>query len=195
MCPVPETACPLRSRPPVLFGLERFHAKVAIIFAASSMRTCCRFDCGLVLRVAAAAALWKIDRNSSLAMPFLAWALKDEYWGVAPRAVEILAEIGRTAVVPDLIRLADRRLAHGPFYFEEFSSAAGGADSSSLLAAVSDAIGHCARGKWEGPSYLSEARDILMKLAAFDDDLVRASASRAMAQLELIPELRKLRRH
>lgn len=140
-------------------------------------------DCGIALRVAAAVALWRVDRNWCLAAPFLTWALKDEYWGVAPRAVEVLGEIGHPAVVPDLIRLANRRLAHGPFHFEEFSGAVDKADSRSLLAAVAEAIGHCAQGPWDGPSYLSEARDVLMKLAAFDDDRVRKSASMAMAKL------------
>jgi HEAT repeat protein len=141
-------------------------------------------DCALALRVAAAAAVWKVARNSSEAIPFLAWALKDEYWGVAPRAVEILAEIGHAAVVPDLIRLAERRLAHGPFDFEKFSCIAGEGDSRPLLAAVADALGRCGRGCWEDPSYLSEARATLTKLASSDDERVRDAALRALAGRE-----------
>ncbi len=116
-------------------------------------------DCGLVLRVAVAAALWRVDRCWTLAVPFLTWALKDEFWGVAPRAVEILAEIGHPAVVPDLVRLAERRLSHAPFPFEAISSSADVADSRPLLAVVAEALGQCARGRWEGPSYSSQARD------------------------------------
>ena len=50
-----------------------------------------RVDCGLALRVAAAAAIWRVGRRFDVVLPFLVWALKDEYWGVAPRAVEVLA--------------------------------------------------------------------------------------------------------
>src|SRR4051812_44263067 len=67
-------------------------------------------DCALALRVAAAAAVWKVGGRSDAALPFLAWALKDEYWGVARRAAEVLAEIGPAAVVPDLVRVAGCRL-------------------------------------------------------------------------------------
>ena len=35
-------------------------------------------DCVLVLRVAAAEAVWKVGGRDDLALPFLAWALKDE---------------------------------------------------------------------------------------------------------------------
>ncbi len=136
-------------------------------------------DCGLALRVSAAAALWRASGHWNLAVPFLTWALKDEYWGVAPRAVEILAEIRHAAVVPDLIRLAERRIAHGPFPFEEFRNA----QSRPLLAALADAIGHCGRSRWEGPSYSSDALVMLSKLAAFDDERVRDAAVRALALL------------
>lgn len=141
-------------------------------------------DCGLALRVAAAAALWRASGHWSLAIPFLAWALKDEYWGVAPRAVEILAEIRHAAVVPDLIRLAERRIANGPFHFEAF----GNAQSQPLLAALADAIGHCGRSRWDGPSYSSEAFVMLSKLAAVDDEAVRDAAVRAQALLRDHPE-------
>jgi HEAT repeat protein len=141
-------------------------------------------DCGLALRVAAAAALWKIGRQSSVAMPFLAWALKDEYWGVVGRAVEILAEIGHAAVVPDLIRLAERRMAHGPFHFEEMSTCVDKADTLPLMANIAIALGHCARGEWSGPSYLSEARTALIKLSTVDDDRVRNAAFSAISELE-----------
>jgi hypothetical protein len=145
-------------------------------------------DCGLALRVAAAAALWRVGRHWSVAVPFLTWALKDEYWGVAPRAVEILAEIGHAAVVPDLIRLAERRLTHGPFHFEEFAGTSGNAESRPLLVAVADALGNCGRGRWEGPSYSSEARAALSKLAVFDDERVRDAAVRGLALLKVVPE-------
>lgn len=141
-------------------------------------------DCALVLRVAAAAAVWKVSHRCDVAIPFLAWALKDEHWGVAPRAVVVLSEIGHAAVVPDLVRLAERLLEHGPFDFERFSADAGEQDSEPLLAAVADAIGRCARSGWEGRSYLCEARATLLKLAAFEDVRVRAAASEALSVLE-----------
>jgi hypothetical protein len=140
-------------------------------------------DCVLALRVAAAAAIWRVDRNWSLAIPFLAWALKDEYWGVAPRAVEILGEIGHHAVVPDLIRLADRRLAHGPFDFESFSGGAEEGDRQPLLALLADALASCGQDRWDGPSYRPEALAILSRLAGSSDERVREAALRALARL------------
>jgi HEAT repeat protein len=119
-----------------------------------------------------------------VAIPFLAWALKDEYWGVAPRAVAVLSEIGHAAVVPDLVRLAERRLEHGPFFFEKFVAAGGEQDLEPFLAAVAIAIGRCARGRWEGRTYLNDARATLMKLVASDDVRVRAAASEALSVLE-----------
>lgn len=101
-------------------------------------------DCALALRVAAAAALWQITREWTLAVPILTWALKDEYWGDAPRAIKILAEIGHPGVVPDLIQLAQRRLSHGPFDFDKFPYVPDIGDSKPLLAAVADALGTCA---------------------------------------------------
>ena len=77
-----------------------------------------RCDCALVLRVAAAAAICRIGMIKHEALPVLAWALKDEYWGVAPDAVEVLTEVGEPFVVPDLVWLAERRLRYGPFDFE-----------------------------------------------------------------------------
>jgi hypothetical protein len=141
-------------------------------------------DCALALRVAAAAAVWRVSGQCEVALPFLAWALKDEYWGVAPRAVEILAEIGHAAVVPDLVRLAERRLSHGPFAFEEFTRVDGGQKSESLLAAVTEALGRCGRGRWNGASYASEARAMLTKLADSGDARVRDVALRALTGLE-----------
>lgn len=140
-------------------------------------------DCVLVLRVAAAAAAWRVGGECNLAVPVLAWALKDEYWGVAPRAAEILSEIGHAGVVPDLIRLAERRLAHGPFHFEAFASAAGGSAGRPLLAVVAEAIGWCGSGRWDGPSYESEARAILATLATNEDRRVRDAAAAALARL------------
>ena len=70
-------------------------------------------DCGLALRVAAAEAVWKVGGRHDLALPFLAWALKDEYWGVSRTAPQALGEMGYVAhdAVPDLVRLAERRYA------------------------------------------------------------------------------------
>ena len=45
-------------------------------------------DCVLALRVAAAEAVWKIGGRRDLALPFLAWALKDEDWSVSRKAAE-----------------------------------------------------------------------------------------------------------
>jgi hypothetical protein len=141
-------------------------------------------DGAVALRVAAAAALWKVSHRFDVAIPFLAWALKDEYWGVAPRAVAVLSEIGHAAVVPDLVRLAERRLSHGPLPFERFTTEDEGRDSEPLLAAVARALGRCAQGRWDGPSYSSEARATLSRLAACGDESVRSTALEALSRLE-----------
>jgi HEAT repeat protein len=133
--------------------------------------------------VAAAAAIWRVGQNWSLAIPFLTWALKDEYWGVAPRGAEILAEIGHAAVIPDLVRLAERRRAHGPFVYEGASGGPEESDRRPLLAVVADALARCGGGSWEGPSYRSEAIATLSRLAGHGDERVREAALRALAEL------------
>ena len=69
-------------------------------------------DCGLWLRVAAAEAAWKVGGLGELALPIIAWGLKDEYWGVARKAVRILGEMGLGAhdASPELMQLAAMRL-------------------------------------------------------------------------------------
>lgn len=145
-------------------------------------------DCALILRVAVAVALWKIDGNLSLALPFLAWALKDEYFGVAPKAVETLDEIGHAAVVPDLIRLAERRLLNGPFHFETFERVSGHAKSRPFLAAIADALGSCAQGRSEGQPYAAAARAMLQRLAACDDEHIRDAAAKALILIKDVRE-------
>lgn len=138
-------------------------------------------DCVLTLRVAAAAAAWRIDR-CDIALPVLAWSLKDEYWGAAWRALPVLTEAGRAEVVPDLVWLAERRLQRGPFLFELLP---GEAQREPLLALIARALGTCARGcDANGHTHRSEARAVLMKLAACDDERVRVEAVAATASLE-----------
>jgi len=138
-------------------------------------------DCGLALRVAVAAAIWKISHRYDVSFPFLVWALKDEYWGVAPKAIEILTEIGSADAVPDLIWLAERRITNGPFYFEDERYKT--RTSIPFLASVAIALGRCAQGKVDGRSYSSEARVTLTKLAAYGDEQVRLSAIKALSSL------------
>jgi hypothetical protein len=142
-------------------------------------------DCAIVLRVGAASAIWKVSHHQfDVVLPFLAWALKDDHWGVIDRALSVLTEIGHPAIVPDLVHLAERRLANGPFYFEKFLSDSVEQDSKPLLASVASALGQSAKGRWDGPSYRSEARAILAKLANSGDERVRAAAESASARLE-----------
>jgi hypothetical protein len=86
--------------------------------------------------------------------------------------------------VADLVRLAERRLGHGPFGFEALSGDAAECDLEPLLAAVAGAIVQCARSRWDGPSHSSQARVTLMKLAASGDERVSAAASEALTGLE-----------
>jgi hypothetical protein len=141
-------------------------------------------DCVDALRVAAAAAIWKISHRFDVSIPFLLWALKDDYWGVVPRAVEVLSEIGHATVVPDLVWLAERRLSRGPFPFETFSAGTEGHDSEPFLATVARALGSCGQGLFDGCSYASEARATLAKLADSIDERVRAAALEALAWIE-----------
>jgi hypothetical protein len=143
-----------------------------------------RVDCVLALRVAAAAAAWKVGGGFEPSLPVLTWALKDEYWGVAPRAIEVLAEIGHAAVVPDLVRLAERRLSHGPFFFEDDSRCAGVPEPEPLLGGVAKALGSCGRNQWDGLSYATEARAMLTRLADSADERVRVAALKALTNLE-----------
>jgi hypothetical protein len=87
--------------------------------------------------------------------------------------------------VPDLIRLAERRLVHGPFDFELTSEIAGQRDAHPLLARVAEAIGRCALGRWEGATYASEAHATLTKLAASEDERIRAAALEALTWIEI----------
>jgi hypothetical protein len=48
----------------------------------------------LALRVAAAEAVWKVGERRDLALPFLAWALNDEYWGVSRNVAQVLIGMG-----------------------------------------------------------------------------------------------------
>jgi HEAT repeat protein len=145
-------------------------------------------DCGLVLRVAAAEAVWKVGGRHDLALPFLAWALKDDYWGVSRTAAQVLGEMGSVAhdAIPDLVQLAERRTARGQFYFEEFQqvTAAESAESEngSLLAIVAMALGRCGRGI----AHWKEAHGALTKLMDSKEEGVRSAAVRALDDLGTI---------
>ena len=140
-------------------------------------------DCALALRVSAAAAIWKVSHQTTEAIPVLAWALKDEYWGLSPRAVEVLAEIGDCRVVPDLVWLADRLTNRGPLRFEIASRIGGLPEPEPLLAAVAVALGRCGLGKSDGESYAPEARAALAKMADSTDGRVRRAAQIALTGL------------
>jgi hypothetical protein len=136
-------------------------------------------DCVLALRVAAAEAVWKVGGRHELALPFLAWALKDESWGVSRKAAQVLGEMGPVAhdAIPDLVRLADRRCAHGQFHFEGFEQVAGTVSvPGSLLAVVATALGRCGRGVAHWPA----AHGMLTRLSASEEDDARTAAVRAL---------------
>lgn len=135
-------------------------------------------DCVLALRVAAAEAAWKVGGRHDLALPILAWALKDEYWGVSRKAAEVLGEMGTVAheAVPDLVTLAERRLKNGPFYFERFEQAT---PQQSLLVTVARALGNCGRGV----RYRGQACDTLGQLSACPEGGVEVAAARALEGL------------
>ncbi len=136
-------------------------------------------DCGLVLRVAAAEAIWKVGGRHDLAVPFLAWALKDEYWGASRKAAQVLGEMGCVAhdAVPDLVQLANRRCAHGRFHFEEFEQIAGAvSEPGSLLAVVATALGRCGRGV----AHWHEAHAMLTRLTTSEEEDARTAAVRAL---------------
>lgn len=141
-------------------------------------------DCALVLRVAAAEAVWKVGRRSDLALPFLAWALKDEYWGVSLQAVEVLKEMGIEAheVVPDLCHLAERRLTSGPFHFERIGGIADSSNQSTpppLLASIAAALERCGRGN----AYYQVAHAMLTTMADDSNNCVQVAAVRALHAL------------
>lgn len=139
-------------------------------------------DCVLALRVAAAEAVWKVGGRHDLALPFLAWALKDEYWGVSRKATEVLAAMGSVAhdAVPDLVNLAERRLNRGPFFYEDFGDCN---DDESLLATIARALGICGRGL----AHVSEARRALKRIVECQDADACAVAHQAVQQLQDVP--------
>ena len=139
-------------------------------------------DCGLALRVAAAEAAWKVGGRRDLALPFLAWALKDEYWGVSRKAAEVLAEMGPDAhdAIPDLVGFAERRLEHGPFHFEKFFD---NDNSRSLLAILATAIGSCGGGI----AHVDVARRMLNRMADCEDTDACAAARQSKKNLQHIP--------
>lgn len=136
-------------------------------------------DCVLCLRVAAAEAAWKVGRRRDLALPFLAWALKDEYWGVSRKAAEVLREMGPAAheAVPDLIRLAERRLECGPFHFETFGDPIKG---EPLLAVFASALGSCGPGL----RHQDAAARVLTRIVSCGDDVCSRVAQDAIASLK-----------
>jgi hypothetical protein len=143
-------------------------------------------DCGLVLRVAAAEAAWRVGFRHDLALPFLTWALKDEYWGTALRATRVLSAMQGQAhqTVPDLVQLALRRRAHGPFAFEKFGNDTEqiefpSSDTTNLLAAIATALGECGRGM----AHRRDAQNLLVELRASEEADVRAAAEMALARL------------
>lgn len=139
-------------------------------------------DCVLALRVAAAEAVWKVGGRHDLALPFLAWALKDEYWGVSRKAAQVLGEMGPVAhdAIPDLVRLADRRCTHGRFHFEGFEQLADSAsEPGPLLAVVATALGRCGRGV----AHWQEAHGMLTRLSASEEEDARTAALRALEVL------------
>lgn len=131
-------------------------------------------DCVQALRVSAARALWRVGRWADLALPHLTLALQDDYWGVSRTAVETLAEMGEAGqpAASDLIALARRRLASGPFFFEQFVEAVGPGQPAPLLAAIATAIGRCAAAH-------PEARAALAEIARDPDERVRAATGLA----------------
>jgi hypothetical protein len=88
----------------------------------------------------------------------------------------VLGDIGHAAVVPDLIRLAERRLAHGPFHFEKVSRIAGERVTQPFLVIIADALGRCGRGLSNGQSFAAEAKEMLAKLAETEDHRVCEAA-------------------
>jgi HEAT repeat protein len=142
-------------------------------------------DCVLALRVAAAEAVWKVGGRHDLALPFLTWALKDEYWGVSRQAAQVLGEMGSVAhdAVPDLVRLAERRYTQGRFHFEEFEQVtAAESEAGSLLGVVATSLGRCGRGV----AHWREAHRVLTMLMVSQEEDARSAAERALNVLGAI---------
>lgn len=133
-------------------------------------------DCVLALRVAAAEAVWKVGMRHDLALPFLAWALKDEYWGASRKAAQVLYEMGAIAhdALPDLVNLAERRLDYGPFHFETLGQ------NVPLLPVVASALASCGHGM----QHIAAANRVLMRIMDCDDIGTCAAAQQAIKQLQ-----------
>ncbi len=127
--------------------------------------------------------MWKVSHQFDVALPILAWALKDEYWGLVLPTVEVLAEIRHAAVIPDLVHLAERRLANGPFHFEQFTAATMPDGARPLLSAVAHGLGQCGQNSRGDQSSALNARAMLLRLAGHEDEAVRSEASKALAEL------------
>lgn len=132
-------------------------------------------DCGLCLRIAAAEAAWKVGGLVELALPILAWGLKDEYWEASRKAVKTLGEMGLSAsdASPELMQLAHRLLASGRLGFDDPTL-----DRRPLLAEVAETLGKCGRG----PCW-SEVYGTLLHIAECDDASVREAAASALVFL------------
>jgi hypothetical protein len=132
-------------------------------------------DNALWLRIAAAEAAWKVGGLRDLALPIIAWGLKDEYWGVARKAVMILGEMGVSAhdASPELMQVADRLLASGSLDFDVPAL-----DQRPLLAEVAETLGKCGRGRHWNAVY-----GTLSRIAGCNDKSVREAAESALAFL------------
>ncbi len=135
-------------------------------------------DCALALRVAAAEAVWKVGQRHDLALPFLAWALKDEYWGVSQKATEVLAGMGTVAheAIPDLVNLAERRLTQGPLHYEGLHH---GNNAKSLLVIIATTLGNCGLGI----AHIDAARRTLRRIIECGDFEASHAAQQAFEQL------------
>lgn len=155
-----------------VLGANAYSAMPAII---RSLYAPVSVDCGLALRVAAAEAAWKVGDRRDIALPLLAWALKDEYWGVSRKAVDVLSEMGVVAhdAVPDLVALARRRMKHGPFHFEVADLSD---QPASILVAVAHALGRCGNGV----AHIDAARDALAYISGSANDADSSAAQIAL---------------
>ncbi len=140
-------------------------------------------DCHLILRVVAAEAVWKIGERHDLALPFLTWALKDDYWGISRKAAEVLGEMGPIAhqAIPDLVWIVDQRLNCGPFLFETIDDVVQAESKPRpFLAVLATALGQCGLGY----AHPQEAREALLRLTSFEDEVVRTAARQSLDLLE-----------
>jgi hypothetical protein len=167
-------------------------AKAALPALINTLVAPVAVDCVLHLRVAAAKAVWKVGGRHDIALPFLAWALKDTYWGMSLKAAVVMGEMGGFAhnAIPDLVQLAERRCARGPFLFEQFPAALPESKPKSLLAIVAMALGECGKGV----DYGQDASRALTRLEQRPEDDVRDAASRALVALETPDSYSKFRR-